>query len=408
MAVWEGVPEMIDAPVDILRWLHGDARDLTLGGLFKETCERLVDKGVPIRRASMIVHELHPEYLARTFEWRRTGVELRRFYRTNTPAESAAYEKSPVRMIFDGSPMIRHRIAPDDKALEFPILDDLQEEGITDYAIFPVPFRCGDRQALSIATDSNAGFTNENLGLVNSVLTAASLQFEVLVLDQMVHTMLDTYVGPSAGKQVLSGEIARGTGKRISAVLWYADLRQFTQLSEHLRSEALISLLNDYFECIVGPVEEGGGEVLKFIGDAVLAVFPLPKRAVAADVVCEVALAAAENAVENVLSLSASRQAAGDPPIDFGVALHVGDVVFGNVGSEHRLDFTVIGRDVNLVSRLQDLSARLTQTLILSDEFVSHSRREFVDLGSHALKGITTEQRAYTLKPSMDTVIGHQ
>jgi adenylate cyclase len=179
-------------------------------------------------------------------------------------------------------------------------------------------------------------------------------------------------------------------------------------LSEHLGSEALISLLNDYFECIVGPVEEGGGEVLKFIGDAVLAVFPLPKRAVAADVVCEVALAAAENAVENVLSLSASRQAAGDPPIDFGVALHVGDVVFGNVGSEHRLDFTVIGRDVNLVSRLQDLSARLTQTLILSDAFVSHSRREFVDLGSHALKGIATDQRAHSLKPSVDTVIGHQ
>ena len=117
---------MIDAPVEFLQWLHGDARDLTLGGLFKGTCERLVDKGVPIRRASISLHELHPEYLARTFEWRRTGVEMRRFYRTNTPAESAAYEKSPVRMIFDGSPMIRRRIAPDDKALEFPILEDLQ------------------------------------------------------------------------------------------------------------------------------------------------------------------------------------------------------------------------------------------------------------------------------------------
>lgn len=399
---------MNDAPVDILRWLHGDARDLTLGGLFKETCERLVDKGVPIRRASMSVHELHPEYLARSFEWRRTGVEMRRFYRTNTPLESAAYEKSPVRMIFDGSSMIHRPIDPDDKSLEFPILDDLQEEGFTDYAIFPIPFRGGDRQALSIATDSDGGFTDENLALVGSVLTAASLQIEVLVLDQMVHTMLDTYVGPSAGRQVLSGEIARGTGKCINAVLWYADLRQFTQLSEHLRSDDLISLLNGYFECIVGPVEEGGGEVLKFIGDAVLAVFPLPSRAVAADVVCEVALAAAENAVENVLSLSASREAAGDPPVDFGVALHVGDVVFGNVGSEHRLDFTVIGRDVNLVSRLQDLSSRLSQTLILSDAFVSRSRREFVDLGNHALKGITTEQRAYSLKPSVDTVIGHQ
>ncbi len=399
---------MNDAPADILRWLHGDARDLTLGGLFKETCERLVDKGVPIRRASMSLRELHPEYLARSFEWRRSGVEMRRFYRTNTPLESAAYEKSPVRMIFEGSSMIRRRIAPDDNALDFPILDDLQEEGFTDYAIFPIPFRGGDRQALSIATDCAGGFAEENLALVNSVVTAASLQLEVLVLDQMVHTMLDTYVGPSAGRQVLSGEIARGAGKCINAVLWYADLRQFTQLTEHMRSDALIALLNDYFECIVGPVEDGGGEVLKFIGDAVLAVFPLPERAIAADVVCEVALAAAENAVENVQSLSASREAAGDPPIGFGVALHVGDVVFGNVGSENRLDFTVIGRDVNLVSRLQDLSARLRQTLILSDAFVSHSRREFIDLGRHALKGIAIDQRAYSLKPSVDTIIGHR
>ena len=122
--------------------------------------------------------------------------------------------------------------------------------------------------------------------------------------------------------------------------------------------------------------------------------------------VCEVALAAAEQAIENVIALSRSRESAGHPPLDFGVALHVGNVVFGNVGSEHRLDFTVIGRDVNLASRLQGLSATLGHPLILSQAFVTHSKRNFIDLGEHPLKGIAIPERAYTLKAALDTVVG--
>ena len=391
---------------ELLRWLHGPARDLNLNAYFSGFCEQLVQAELPVRRAHLALRELHPEYLARTFVWRRTGLEMRHFYRAHSPTESEAFNHSPVKRIFEGAAPIRCRIETNGGQPAFPILNELAEEGITDYANYPVQFRRDERHSFSVATDRDGGFGDPELRTLEAILPAFATQLEVLALDQMVHTLLDTYVGPSAGKRVLEGTIARGEGKRISAVLWFADLRRFTELSEFLDNDALISLLNDYFECIVAPVEEGGGEVLKFIGDAVLAVFPLPQRATAADVVCEVALAAAEQAIENVMALRSHPASYGECPVRFGVALHVGEVTFGNVGSEHRLDFTVIGRDVNLAARLQDLSSRLGTSLILSEAFVRRSKRDFVDLGEHPLKGIAENQRAYTLRPSVDTVVG--
>lgn len=196
----------------------------------------------------------------------------------------------------------------------------------------------------------------------------------------MVHTVLRTYVGKAASKRIVEGDIERGVAQSMQAVVWYADLRRFTEIAEHVPPETLIQLLNQYFEILVHAVEDGGGEVLKFIGDALLAVFPLSSRSYIADVACEVALAAAEEAFDNI-----------------AIAMHVGEVMYGNIGSENRLDFTVIGPAVNLASRLQALAPALGVPLIVSEDFKSHSRRTFDDLSEHSLKGIEAPHRVFTL-----------
>lgn len=292
---------------------------------------------------------------------------------------------------------IRARLEDTGTALAYPILEDLREQGITDYAIYPLVFRRGETATLSFATDCAGGFSDQHIEMLEALLPPIGLQLEYLSTDQMIHTILRTYVGKSARNRIIGGDIARGITQSMDAVIWYADLRRFTEIAEHETPDAVIELLNRYFEILVHAVEDGSGEVLKFIGDALLAVFPLSARAHIADVACEVALAAAEEAFDNVASANTERKRQNLPKIDIGIALHVGKVLFGNIGSENRLDFTVIGPAVNMASRLQSLAPRLGVPLIVSEAFKAHSRRTFDDLGHHALKGIAEPQSVYTL-----------
>ena len=197
----------------------------------------------------------------------------------------------------------------------------------------------------------------------------------------------------------MDGRIHKGDGENIPAVIWFCDMREFTQLTNKESQQQLVKSLNDFFECMVGSVDDAGGEVLKFMGDALLAIFPLPKeRKHFASTVCEMALAAAEDAKDKIATLNKKRIKKKLTPLKFGVSLHVGDVNYGNIGGGARLDFTVLGRAVNLASRLQGLNAKLKRVILVSEDFRTLSKRDFMLMGEFDLKGITKTQKVFALK----------
>ncbi len=234
----------------------------------------------------------------------------------------------------------------------FAIVTELRADGYTDYVVYSVPFADGSFKALSLATRRPERFRGDELALFAAMIPAVAFNLEVQALRRTARTLLDTYVGQQSGGRVLEGQIQRGSGETIRAVIWLCDLRGFTNLSEALPRDALIDLLNCYFGPMCDAVTAAGGEVLKFIGDAMLAIFPVgedPAR------VCVTALDAAERAQAALAEENKRRGDAGLPRIEYGLALHIGDVMYGNIGSDTRLDFTVIGPAVNLTARIESM-----------------------------------------------------
>ncbi|MCK4868889.1 MAG: adenylate/guanylate cyclase domain-containing protein, partial [Alphaproteobacteria bacterium] len=219
---------------------------------------------------------------------------------------------------------------------------------------------------------------------------------ELINHERMSRVLLQTYVGKSAGDRVNAGEIRRGDVSRIRAVLLFSDLRGFTQLSESLPGEAIVELLNEYFETLSAPFTAAGGEILKFIGDAVLAIMPVDGDGDgAARETCEIALTAANDAIAALARLNDARGKAGKPAFSAGLALHVGDVLYGNIGTPNRLDFTVIGHAVNLASRIEHLCAEVSHPMVLSAEFARAVSAPVQSLGRHELKGIAEPQEIF-------------
>jgi adenylate cyclase len=305
--------------------------------------------------------------------------------------------QSPVRLVFEGEPTVRRRLEAPDCPMDFPVLRDLAAAGYRDYLMHPLPFSRGQMKAIGIATRRPGGFGAFDLALFEAVLPAFAAVLELGHLHRTARSLLDTYVGPNTGERILSGSIRRGDGQVISAVLWYCDLRGFTELSERLPLDQVIQLLNDYYDHVAEPVERHRGEILKFIGDALLAIFPIESKDQAPCRACEDALAAAQDALAGLGAMNQARQEAGQSPLHFGIALHRGEVMYGNVGAADRLDFTVIGPAVNLVTRMEALARTLDPPLVLSPAFAAASGRASRSLGHHAFKGIAEEQEVMTL-----------
>ena len=280
---------------------------------------------------------------------------------------------------------------------EFAILDDLRRDGFTDYIVHAVPFADGSHKALSLATRRAGGFTDDEIALFAAMIPAVAFNLEVQALRRTARTLLDTYVGRQSGGRVLEGQIQRGSGETIRAVIWLCDLRGFTNLSEQLPRDELIDLLNSYFGPMCDAVAKEGGEVLKFIGDAMLAIFPIGADAVTT---CRAALSAAEQAQDALAQENARRERASRPRIDYGLALHVGDVMYGNIGSDTRLDFTVIGPAVNLTARIESMCRQFGRQLLLSADFVAAGRIAAQSLGAHALKGVGADQEIFAPTPT--------
>jgi len=381
----------------IAEWLLREARALPDSrAVVAEFGKRLCREGFPVYRLFVSLRTLNPQVLAIGLSWRRGEAEASEVPRAHDILESPKYLNSPIRLIFEGAPMVRRRIAAGGGALDFPILEDLLKEGCTDYLCLPLAFSDGRMNVISIATDRAGGFTPADLDRFEELMPLLALVLETKEMRRIATTLLETYLGQGAGQRVLSGAVKRGDGTTIAAALWYCDLRGFTRMSEELPRDQVIGVLNDWFACMAAPVHARGGEVLKFIGDAMLAIFPIADD-LDRDRACLAALDAAEAALADLDQLNEGRAAAGKPAIDMGLALHTGAVMYGNIGAPSRLDFTVIGPAVNLVTRIEGLCAPLGRRLLASARFATPCGSRLRSIGRHELRGFSAPQEIFTI-----------
>ena len=365
--------------------------------LFASFMRRLREAGLPVTRGSLHILHLHPQLTARSLIWDLETGETTELGHEYSIQSQDMYLASPVRVIREGGEPIRRRLERAGCAVEFPVLEELEARGFTDYTMRPLVFSGGTRNAISIATSQAGGFTDLDLAVLDEALPAFAAVAELQQLRRTARDLLSTYVGPNTGERIFSGAVKRGDGEIIHAVLWYCDLRGFTALAEKLPLPEVLALLDAYFDAIAQPVVERGGEILKFMGDAMLAIFPCEQRENAVCDACDQALVAAEEAVKRVSALNDSHRPENGMIIECGVAVHVGEVMYGNIGAADRLDFTVIGHAVNLVARLAALCAELDRAIVISDAVARASRRELLSLGHHELRGVDARQEAFTI-----------
>lgn len=384
-----------EAVSEVSAWLLEPARgSLTLTALHEAWVNKLLEVGIPAWRSSTSASTMHPEVLVQNSVWRRgAGAILRP--RAHDIVHTPAWQASPVAVLRAGGlSELRCRLVGEDKDLRFPVCAELAEEGGTDYVIFRLPFSDGPGSIFSLATDDEGGFTDEHIGALRGMIPAAALRLEQLSSRFATESLLHTYLGKNAASRVLRGEFKRGEGQPIDAVIWLSDLRGFTSLVDGTSIEDVLTTLDRYFACVAEPVEEHGGEVLKLIGDAVLAIFTLPEGPEAS---ARAALAAAERAFRNATEENEARRTRGQAPIEFGVALHAGRVMYGNIGARERLDFTVIGAAVNEVSRVEGLCKQLSPLLFTARVATLAGRDDVVPLGEHALRGVQQKVSLFTL-----------
>jgi adenylate cyclase len=357
--------------------------------------EQLRDGGVPVERLAMAYPTLHPVIRAHSYLWRDDGAGIAEADIPHGMELTFHYRDSPVQQIYEHRRTQRYALAPD-RAQSYPILEELAAEGYVDYFAMPLDFSTGAVGSIAWCTRQAGGFTREHAETLASLCFAVALVTEVHAGRRTISALLDTFLGHGTGERVISGQIRRGDGETIHAVLWFCDMRGFTALSNTTPRDELITLLNDFFEAAAEPITALGGEVLKFVGDAMLAIFRVGPEADDAEI-CEIALTAAEVAEQGIKRLNRQRRADGKEPIRFGLALHIGDVMYGNVGTPTRLDFTVTGPAVNLAQRLEKLAGALDRTVITSSAFAAHCPRPLVSLGTHQVKGLEQSIEAFGL-----------
>ncbi|MFD1696870.1 adenylate/guanylate cyclase domain-containing protein [Roseibium aestuarii] len=360
---------VLEAPLisaEIVQWLYAEAlgKQDTLQ-LIAELGVRLREGGVPVDRVTTAINLLHPSVRAEGAVWTTDGThELRRYLAEEELDDR--YLRSPLKVVYEEERSVRCRIRPDDTSDPYGIITDLRAEGYTDYIAMPMNFSDGTIKSVTYATKAPGGFFDTHLAVFESIIRPLAVVCEMSTLRRTAETLLDTYVGPRAGSRVLHGTVKRGEGEWISAIVSFADLRGFTRLSNTLPPDKLIAFLNRYFGAMANAVEEHGGEVLKFIGDEVMAIFPYggdvdPREAAMR------ALKAARQTKKAIEGINTSNCCMETPDMRVGIALHAGDVFFGNVGSDHRLDFTVIGPVVNLAARIAELAKDLDTDVLVSD-----------------------------------------
>ncbi|MBD2750799.1 adenylate/guanylate cyclase domain-containing protein [Microvirga sp. BT688] len=397
---------------DIARWVtEAGLTGMTELELLHGFCHRLVAGGVPVARVNIVIDTLHPIHEGRVFRWRRDDQgdldHMVEYGRTNVGGEAAAnWRRSTYyHLLTSGEDFLRRRIGPG-HVEDFSVLADLRAEGQTDYLVLIHRFEAegiiGEMDSFysSWTTDIESGFTDEQISVVRELASPLMLALKCASLARIAKTLVETYLGRDAGSLVLKGRIARGVTDRIQAVLWFSDLRGFTHITETADPEQIIPFLNDYSEAIISSICEAGGDVLKLIGDGTLAIFREEDPSLA----CRCALKAEQLMRSRIGALNRTRTAANLPVADAYLGLHIGEVFYGNIGSQDRLDFTVVGPTVNEVSRIAALCRSVERDVLVSSAFfaaASIAEQEcLVSVGRYALRGVNRPQELFTRDPS--------
>lgn len=380
----------------LLDWVLHEGRFFDrLPDLVDEICGRIPELGLPLWRFRIGFRTIHPQFLATGVLWVR-GRNTNIINARHGIEQSDDYVGSPIQHVFDTGTCLRRRLTDLDPEKDHSVLHSIARAGGTDYFAAPLIFGHRGYNTLIYATDAAEGFSDQDILDLERFSHYLAPVLEVYATWQLTVSLLETYVGPRTGRRVLQGLIKRGDGETIFAVMWFSDLRDFTALSETLPASELLETLNEYFELVAAAVTARGGEILRFIGDAMLIVFPADDKVPVTEA-CGAALDAAEDAFAAAAALNHRRLRAGKPEIRFGVGLHVGEVIYGNVGAPNRLDFTVMGPAVNRTARLESLTKVAGVPLLMSREFVGHLDLPVRSLGEHEMKGVADKQEIFAL-----------
>ncbi|MGM4912030.1 adenylate/guanylate cyclase domain-containing protein [Hyphomicrobiales bacterium] len=370
----------------ILDWLINETRnERFIDNILVEMCKRLLAAGVPVNRSSLHFRTNHPQWIGARILWVE-GMEEAKIdtfaYGVETTPQ---FLNSPVNEIHKGANEVRKNLEDLWEGDDYPFYQELRDDGYSEYIAWPIDHTFDKRHVVTFSTNRPGGFTGEHVDFLRDLLPALTLVSEIRLKNIMARTLLQTYVGPHASEQILSGVITRGSGTTVGAAIMICDLRDFTAISDLWPRDDVIQLLNDYFDAMSDPIERHGGEILKFMGDGLLAIFPLSKPSA-----CEDLLTAIREGQEAMAKLNEQHQRLGRDPLRYGVGVHVGDVMYGNIGSRRRLDFTVIGPAVNVASRLETLTKEVKRPVLLSRAFVEMATctEEMDNLGTFPLRGL--------------------
>lgn len=382
------------------RWLLEQALlDADMHTMLPGMFERLCAAGIPLSRAHMALTILHPLYSAIGISW-RPGEELSvegyaHFLGDQVPE---AFRRSPYYQLrHNDIDYIRRRIEKDAFQTEFPILGDLQSEGHTDYLAYRLAFsRAGQQGVLgSWTTDQPGGFTESEISALLDLNDTLAVACKMTVQRELTSNVLSTYLGPDAGRRVLNGNIKRGDGETTRAAIIYGDLRGSTAMADQEGRQAYIDALNSFFDATGGAISDHGGEVLNFIGDAFLAIFPCDRNRKESVQASQSALASAKDAIGRMSHVNSEREIIQQAPLNYGMSLHIGNVMFGNVGMPDRLAYSVFGSTVNEAARLEGLTSKYHQRIVGSEAFKDYAGGDWQQLGEEALKGVQKPMAVY-------------
>ncbi|MBU2192787.1 MAG: adenylate/guanylate cyclase domain-containing protein [Alphaproteobacteria bacterium] len=371
--------------------------------MFEGLCNRIHAIGIPLGRARLTWPTLHPLFQAETILWRRgSDTEFEQFM--HQESQSDAWLLSPMRYMFENDVLVlRRNLDGPSKLLDFPVLEEVAAQGMTDYFVVITPLSVRNETGIkgqmgiisTFSADRAGGFNNEELEALQKIQRRFAVACKTVIQSRIARNISETYLGREAGSRVLAGSIRRGDGRETKAVVWYNDMRDSTALADTMPGADYIQLLNTYFDCTATPIIDAGGEVLDFIGDAVLAIFPYQDATEQ-----KAAVKAATTALQNVIkardALNAERAEQGLFPIRFGIGLNTGTVMFGNIGVSQRLTFSVIGPTVNEVSRIEAMTKATGIDALVTRDIVALDPGKWVSIGNQRLPGVSEEIELFT------------
>lgn len=386
--------------------------------LIRGLAHAFIDNGITLDRLMINIQTLHPLMFATAYIWWRDEDDIEVRQVPHHVRGIPQFTDSPIALIFNGHGGIRRCLKDDEPLLDFPVLREMKDKGVTDYVAMPMNFSNGQINCVTLTTDSEDAFSTDVLGKFYEILPVLGRLFEAFTTRETALTLMETYLGKQTGRRVLEGLIQRGDGEAINAVIWFCDLRNSTPLARSMSRPDYLSMLNRFLECMAGAVLDNDGEVLRFVGDAVLAIFPIQKQNCPAGTnmspaqceeqsakvkACEQAIMAVRQARGSMVDLNRERQQQGLSPLGYGIGLHLGEIMYGNIGTPERLEFTVIGEAANEAARVEGMTKTLGKKTLLSAKVAECYGGPLVSTGVHALRGVDDEMELFVLPEEDET-----